>query len=56
MSFKVEEIIYKIKVKSQFLHGGKCGPSVFFLIFFFEKNVSEGFQVQDCIPEVKTLL
>ena len=23
-----------------------------FLIFLFEKNMSEGFEVQDCIPEV----
>ena len=55
MSFRVEEIVYKIKVKSQFLQGGKCGLSVFF-IFFFEKNISNGFEVQDCIPEVKMLL
>ena len=27
-----------------------------FLIFLFEKNISEGFEVQDCIPEVKKLL
>ena len=55
MSFRVEEIVYKIKVKSQFLQGGKCGPSVFY-IFFFEKNISNGFEVQDCIPGVQTLL
>ena len=30
MSFRVEENVYKIKVKSQFLQGGKCGPLVFF--------------------------
>ena len=55
MSFRVEEIAYKIKVKSQFLQGGKCGQSVFFS-FFFEKNISNGFEVQDCIPGVQTLL
>ena len=47
--------VYKIKVKSQFLQGGKCVPS-FFFIFFFDKNISDGFQVQDCIHGVKTAL
>ena len=37
MLFSVEEIVYKIKVKSQFLQWGKCGLSVFLFVFLWKK-------------------
>ena len=46
---------YHLGLRKLFLTRGKMW-SVSFLHFFFEKNISNGFEVQDCIPGVQTLL
>ena len=46
----VVHLALKIVKEIRKIYKGKCCPSAFF-IFFFEKNISDGFEARDCVPE-----